>query len=312
MFDHNSTVDLARGVQMTHLRDIHASEDALAHTIRVTVTRSGTGVDLSGADISATFVRADGVTVSITGTAEGSAAVVTLTAGCYAVPGRFVMAIKATEGEATTTLFVADGAITQTATDTVVTTPETALSLEQLFSRLYAAEASVSESASRAADAEESATAAAEVAQGAADATIAANAAADRANAAADRLEGVDVGTLTAEIDEVRAAVTPTLLWSGTGWSSGSIDVDGISDWHVVQIVTIRGNAMGFVAANVNAIGASMNTGQHSIIGVRFAVSGNTCTMVTAHVLKHNASSNHDAMETINVTAIYGLIKKGE
>lgn len=306
--DKGYTVDLARGVQMTHLRDIHASEDALAHTFRVTVTRSGTGVDLSGADISATFVRADGVTVSITGTAEGSAAVVTLLAGCYAVPGRFVMAIKATEGEATTTLFVADGAITQTATDTVVTTPETALSLEQLFSRLYAAEASVTESASKAAAAEESATAAAEVAQGAADATIAANTSADRANAAADRLEGVDVGTLTAEIDEVRAAVTPTLLWSGT-WDSGSITVNGISEWNLVRIVTSNGSAMGFVAANVNAIGAAMNTDQHRIIGVRFAVSGNTCTLATAHMLQHNASSSHGAMTAISVTQIYGLLK---
>lgn len=318
MYELNYKTDFAQGVQKTVIRRVLAKNDNLAHTIRVACIRNGVNEDLTGAKVTGYFIRADDATITLEGTVEGSMASLPLNAACYNVEGRCYIIIKLTRGDAITTIFWAEGAVSLSQTDVIVDTGETTLKLEDLFARLETAEAdaaqaaeSATASAEAAAAAQASAEASAELAEGAAEATASANAAADNANDAANRLKDLDVGMLTAEIDELRGAVTPKQLWSGTGWSSGSIDVDGISDWHVVQIVTSRGNALGFVAANVNAIGASMNTGQHSIIGVRFSVSGNTCTMVTAHVLKHNASSNHEALESINVTAIYGLLKKG-
>lgn len=303
------TADLSRGVQVQHLREIYATKDALAHTIRVAVVRGSEAVGLEDAAISGTFVRADGVTVALEGASEGNLASVALTAACYAVPGRFVLSIRATVGGVVSTLFVADGAVMQTSTDSIVTTEDVALSLEELFSRLTAAESAVSASAEKAAEAEESATAAAELAQGAAEATTAANEAAGRANAAADRLEGVDVGSLAGEIDAVKSSIKTTLLWSGT-WESGNINVPDIGNWKLLQVNT----AVGYVliaggSSILQGVGGSANENLHRTIGVRFTVSGNVCTLATAHYINHNSNSNHSALTNTSITAIYGLLK---
>ena len=302
------TADLSRGVQVQHLREIYATKDALAHTIRVAVVRGSEAVGLEDATISGTFVRADGVTVALEGEAEDNRASVALIAPCYAVPGRFVLSIRVTAGGVVSTVFVGDGAVMQTSTDSIVTTEDVALSLEELFARLTAAEAAVSASAEKAAEAEESATAAAELAQGAAEATAAANAAADRANAVADRLEGVDVGSLAGEIDAVRDAIKATSLWSGT-WEGGSINVPNIGDWKLLQILMPIGYVLAVNGGTVQGIGLSATATMHRTLGVRFAVSGTTCTLTTAHYIDHNSSGSHGALTKSSITGIVGLIK---
>ncbi|MBQ8128986.1 MAG: hypothetical protein IJ175_01885, partial [Clostridia bacterium] len=75
--------DLAQCVRRTRLGRLFAENDALAHTFEVTVTRGEEKVSLEGAAVTGWFVRADGGTVAVSGTAEGSVARLRLPAACY-------------------------------------------------------------------------------------------------------------------------------------------------------------------------------------------------------------------------------------
>ena len=121
----------------------------------------------------------------------------------------------------------------------------------------------------------------------------------------------IPCGNTTAEaaIAAASARCTPTLLWSGA-WTAGSITVPGINQWQVLQIVTSVGNALCFGGSVVLGLGSGVNTGQHRLIGVRFSVSGESCTLVTAHYLIHNGSGSHSALTNTTITAITGLIRK--
>ena len=320
----SASSDLSRGVQHTPLRTPLVAEDKHAHVFRIVCTRNGTAVDMAGASISAIFARADGVTVTMTGSVEDGNAVVTLDEACYRVGGRFAMAIKATTGDVVATIYLTDGYVDKVGTDTIISSEEVTLSLEELFSRLTVAESMASTAAQQAtasqeaaAAAQASAEAAAEVSAGAADATIAANNAANRANAAADRLEGVDVSQLenaVADLEEdvnsVQAAVTPTTLWSGT-WTSGNVTIASIGEWRLLQITTSVGAILAVNAGTlIQAFGLSLNTDLHRTIGVRIEIAdGGSCTLVAAHHLKHNDNGSHASLTSIEVRAVIGLIK---
>ena len=71
-----------------------------AHEIRVTVVDGFDPVPIGA--ISAEFLRADDVNVSLEGTCNGNVAIVTLPAECYAVPGKAVLTINCTVGSTVT------------------------------------------------------------------------------------------------------------------------------------------------------------------------------------------------------------------
>lgn len=100
-------------------------------------------------------------------------------------------------------------------------------------------------------------------------------------------------------------------LWSGT-WETGSITVPGINNWRLLQINTAIGYVLIVGGGSVlQGAGASLSANMHRSIGVRFSVSGDTCTLVTAHYIDHNGGSNHGALAKTSITGIYGLMKGG-
>lgn len=132
--------DLARGVTRTPIRPALLTQDSQAHTIRVACVRAGSAESLNGAAVRGYFVRADGVTVPIDGSVDGSAACVTLTQACYAVPGRFQLVMKASLGNTVATVFFGDGAVAVSQTDAFLDNDRIIPSLEELLQQISAME----------------------------------------------------------------------------------------------------------------------------------------------------------------------------
>ncbi|MDY4140665.1 MAG: hypothetical protein SOY30_15220 [Eubacteriales bacterium] len=176
--------DLERGVERTLIRPALLTGDSQAHTFRLTVKRGGGDAAIAGASVAAYFVRADGVTVPITGSVEGSVALVTLPDGCYRVPGRFQLVVKLALDGAVSAVFWGDGAVAASDTDAILDEDGVIPSLDEVLAQVAAAEAAAASANSAAA----SATGAASSAQ----------TAAARADAAALSIEslGADADTL--------------------------------------------------------------------------------------------------------------------
>lgn len=194
--------DLDRGIDRTLIRPALLTGDKQAHTFRLAVTRSGVNADIAGAGVSAYFVRADGVTVPITGSVEGSAALVTLPDGCYRVPGRFQIVVKLSTGSGISTVFWGDGAVASSSTDVMLDTEDVIPSLDELLAQIAATEAAAEHANSAAASANTAAS-------GANSAASSASTAASRANAAAASIESIG-----AEATTLAPGSAATATWS--------------------------------------------------------------------------------------------------
>lgn len=175
--------DLGRGIERTAIRPALLTGDDQAHTFRIAVSRSGAAVSLSGAGVSGYFIRADGVTVPITGSVEGSAALVTLSDGCYRVPGRFQLVVKLSLSGETSTVFWGDGAVASSSTDAILDDEDVIPSLDELLAKIAATEAAAASATSAAATASSAA--------------ATADTAASRANTAAASVEGMSAKATT-------------------------------------------------------------------------------------------------------------------
>ena len=130
-----SKCELTRGLEKTHMKPLLAMGDKAAHEIRIDVQRSGQDVGLTGATCSGYFVRSDGVTVPLTGTVQGSAAKVTLSQACYAVPGRFVFVVRLTTGNEISSIFYGDGSVVRSSTDAIIDAEGVIPSLDELLAQ---------------------------------------------------------------------------------------------------------------------------------------------------------------------------------
>lgn len=128
--------DLSRGISCTPIRPALLTMDNHAHTIQVSCMRGGAAESLTGYAVNGYFIRADGITVPITGSADGNVATVTLTGPCYAVPGRFQLVVKVSAGDAVSAVFYGDGAVAVSQTDALVDEEHIVPSLEELLRKI--------------------------------------------------------------------------------------------------------------------------------------------------------------------------------
>lgn len=133
------SVDLQKGAEHAVLRAPLATMDNQAHIFEVQVNDGGAAADLSGAVCEAYFIRADGVTVMLDGVVSGSIASVTLGANCYAVPGRFELAVKLTQGDTVHTILRVEGSVTTSRTDAMTGAGSGVHSFDQLEGKIDAA-----------------------------------------------------------------------------------------------------------------------------------------------------------------------------
>ena len=180
--------DLERGVERTLIRPALLTGDSQAHTFRLAVKRGGEDAAITGASVAAYFVRADGVTVPITGSVEGSVALVTLPEGCYRVPGRFQLVVKLALDGAVSAVFWGDGAVAASDTDAILDEEGVIPSLDEVLAQVAAAEAAAASANSAASSAQTAAV---------------------RADAAAAAIEGIG-----AEATTLAPGSAATAAWS--------------------------------------------------------------------------------------------------
>lgn len=106
-------------------------------------------------------------------------------------------------------------------------------------------------------------------------------------------------------------AQMPKLLWSGS-WSSGSITVDGFSDYKLFLIQTTDGDASlcwkdGNLLLGGGLYPLSGSSGQVSY-ALRASFNANTLTMQNSYAIVHTIGGQHSDKYSRTVNAIYGLL----
>ena len=200
-------VDVDAEILMTPIRTLYASGDKNAHTFELSLYRNKEPLKIDGAGVIGYFLRADGYTVPVNGTASGNVAKVTLAESCYTVVGQFNLIIKVTVGSERKAVFWGNGYVTRSQTDSVIDPGKTIPSLDELLAQIAAVEAatksantaaSTANTAASNADRKASiANTAASTANASAKTANASAAAADKAtasaNAAAGKIDGMTV-----------------------------------------------------------------------------------------------------------------------
>ena len=200
-------IDVDAEILMTPIRTLYASGDKNAHTFELSLYRNKEPLKIDGAGVIGYFLRADGYTVPVNGTASGNVAKVTLAESCYTVVGQFNLIIKVTVGSERKAVFWGNGYVTRSQTDSVIDPGKTIPSLDELLAQIAAVEAatkaantaaSTANTAASNADKKASiANTAASTANASAKTANASAAAADKAtasaNAAAGKIDGMTV-----------------------------------------------------------------------------------------------------------------------
>lgn len=213
-------IDVDAEILMTPLRTLYASGDKNAHTFELSLYRNKEPLEINGAGVIGYFIRADGYTVPVDGTASGSVAKVTLSESCYAVVGQFNLIIKVTIGSERKAVFWGNGYVTRSQTDAIIDPSQTIPSLDELLAQIAATEAAA-KAANQAASAANSAATSAAQAASAADANaLAANSAANAATAAASAASAA-----ATKINDM--TITATGLAAGAAPTAELTEVDG-------------------------------------------------------------------------------------
>lgn len=204
-------VDLSRGVQVTPLGHLLFTGDKNGDVYRIKVTNDGQAVDITGAAVNAYMMRADHVTVPLTGKVENGEAVVTLDASCYAVTGRAVLVIKMAQGESITTIFAGECAVMRSSSDTIADPGGVIPSLEELLAQIALIE------------------------QATASATAAAASANAVANEVGNKLQSGELNGPPGKDGPQGAPGAPGVSITGVSIETGGVDAGGGVSWNDLQ-----------------------------------------------------------------------------
>lgn len=183
-------IDLAKGINGVKVwpNALMLEGDKLAHTWSVEILDDGRPAEISG-HVRGFFVRADGNTVMVEGTAEGNFALVTLTEECYAYEGDLKGIMQISDDTSTITISALLFRVRSGYTTEIIDPGEIVPSLDDLLSELEAMRNATS-AANTATDAANTATSNADAAtQSANDAAAKANSEAERASEFADKAD---------------------------------------------------------------------------------------------------------------------------
>ncbi|MBO7133885.1 MAG: hypothetical protein J6W06_06995, partial [Bacteroidales bacterium] len=127
--------DTQQAVKVRYIDGNVFSMDNNGNKIGVNMFTDGVASDVSGT-ISANVIRADGVTVAVTGSSSNNQAWVVLPQSAYVVPGVVSIIIKATSGSDVTTLCAVVGNVYRSSTDSVVDPGTILPSIETLLAEI--------------------------------------------------------------------------------------------------------------------------------------------------------------------------------
>lgn len=174
--------DLTKPLKVQALHGVFFSADNAANLIGVEVYNNGTAASLSGTCIGYA-IRADGGTLTITGTVSGNKASIILPTSAYVIEGPLDVVIKVVSGSVKTTVGACRGYVQRATTDTIIDPGHVIPSLEELLAQIDACEQATDAANTAATNANSKATAA--------------NTATTRANNAAAALENMDATATT-------------------------------------------------------------------------------------------------------------------
>lgn len=213
-YEYRTSVELDDQLQRVNVGLVLAAGDSLANRFSAEVFRAGQPVDVAGSTVRGYFIRPQGATIVLTGTAAGSTVHVDLSKNCYIEAGSFSLALKISQGSATQTLLIVDGRIARTSTDTIVDPEHVIPSLEDLLAQIDRMEQGTAAASAAAGKASTAASMADSKAALADSAAKAATTAAQAATAAAGKIDGM---TATAKGLPAGAAPTAAVTEGETG-----------------------------------------------------------------------------------------------
>lgn len=208
------SADLKHVPQMQVIHGNVFTQDNMGNRVGVTVRDNGADAVLSGGVVGY-IQRADGNTVTVTGSLKDNRAWIDLPEAAYAIPGQITIVLRLVDGETKTVLCACTAYVQRSATGSIIDPGHVVPSLEDLLAQISAMEAAT--------DATQEATANANTA------TENADDAAARANAAAVKIEymqaqantvpgGSGSAVAVSEVDghykltfNIPAGITPTL-----------------------------------------------------------------------------------------------------
>lgn len=118
--------------EVENLRGTAFTEEAKAHTFRIRgVDADGEALPLSGT-VLAKILRADNVTIDVSGSVSSGVVSVTLVGDCYHVPGRFSIVVYLSDGTTTVAIYAAVGNVYRGTSGTELDSGTTVPSLAQL------------------------------------------------------------------------------------------------------------------------------------------------------------------------------------
>lgn len=125
-------VDLAKTLLRESSCMLLATGDEYANRFGAIIVRNGEAVDIANFLVSGSFIRPDGVTLTLEGVSEGNTVYVDLPSDCYKYDGVFTLSIKIVKGDVTETVRMVDGYIRRTETGNYVADEETIITLDKI------------------------------------------------------------------------------------------------------------------------------------------------------------------------------------
>ena len=136
--------DITQDVPVRQCGTIVFNADNLSNTVSVELYEGADPLTLSGSAVGA-VIRADGLTVPLTGSISGNTASVTLTAECFAVPGQISVGIQIFEDSVKTTVLKAIYNVDVIDTGSIPAGGDTAAGVAELVEEIQAAVATIPE-----------------------------------------------------------------------------------------------------------------------------------------------------------------------
>lgn len=114
--------------------------ESLGHFFGAAImNEAGTGAaDLTGASVTANFIRGDGIYGTVNGTVSGNVAYVVLPSWCYRATGRFTLTVFMNLGTASRAIIIARGRVMADTTDTAVDPEHIIPSIAELLAQISA------------------------------------------------------------------------------------------------------------------------------------------------------------------------------
>lgn len=136
------TVDLRQTLEKTDLHTLFVMGDNEAHRFELEILSGSEKPDLTGSTVTGYFTNfKEDTTIKVGGKVEEGRAVVVLSKPCYTLHGQFVLTIQVKSGDAENTVFMGEGYMRRTKSETIIYDDYIVYDVSTLLAQISAMEA---------------------------------------------------------------------------------------------------------------------------------------------------------------------------